>query len=75
MSKYKNFNTAQRSTEHYSHVLSERGLNRRSQSIRLRHVEDYGEYFKISVQKAKQHREQYIVQYQRYLRDWLIDHP
>jgi len=45
-------------------------------SIRIRHVEDHGNYIKVIVPKSKtMQRAVYIVTYQRYLRDWLAEHP
>ena len=45
-------------------------------SIRLRHVEEHGDYIKIIVPKSKSmQRAVYIVGYQKYLREWLAEHP
>ena len=45
-------------------------------SVRIRHIEDHGDYIKIVVPKSKtMQRAVYIVRYQRYLREWLIEHP
>ncbi len=45
-------------------------------SIRLRHVEDHGDYIKVIVPRSKSmQRAVYIVRYQKYLGEWLAEHP
>jgi len=58
-------------------VLYEGGLRLgEALSIRIRHVEDHDDYIKIIVPRSKSmQRAVYIVKYQKYLREWLIEHP
>ena len=58
-------------------ILYEGGLRLgEALSIRIRHVEDCEDYIKIIVPRSKSmQRAVYIVRYQKYLREWLAEHP